>query len=327
MGGGGKFFRCIFSGIWHCATVDRGDLLVVKPSSLGDIVHGLQVLAALKDGLPELRVDWVVRDCFADVVRHCGLVDRVIPFHRGDGLRGLLSCCRAIRAAGPHGAVWDMQGLLRSGLMTFSARAPRKIGRRDSRECASLFYGERVPLPKGKGPFHAVEILMEFLPTFGLARSIRPLNFSTLAAAVPIPDPYAVIAPESSDPKKNWPHYAALADDLRRRLPDWHFVWVGLAGVGVPCQAANCHDLRGKTSLAQLIALIRDCRGVIANDSGCAHLAAAMGRPTLTLFRSTDPVRFAPYPPNAPGHFAARNPPVTFPELERFLNFMGALKF
>jgi ADP-heptose:LPS heptosyltransferase len=215
-----------------------------------------------------------------------------------------------------------MQGLLRSGLMAFCAHSPRKIGRRDSREFASLFYSERIPLPLGSGypSHHAVKILMEFLPTFGLGRSILPLNFPMEAADIS-PIPYVLIAPESSRSKKNWPHYEALTDHLCHRFPHWNFIWVGTVGNRMANWPPNFLDLRGKTSLNQLLGLINSCRGVISNDSGCSHLAAAVNKPILTLFCHTDPARFGPFPPDTPGHFTAYNPPKIFPELEQFLKF------
>ncbi|MDR2030470.1 MAG: glycosyltransferase family 9 protein [Puniceicoccales bacterium] len=298
-------------------------LLVVKPSSLGDVVQALQVVAALKQQRPDLAVDWVVRDCFAEIVQNSGLVDRVFPFHRS--LLGLLSCCRAIHFSEKFFAVWDMQGLLRSGLMTMAAHAGRKIGRSDARELAGLFCRETVPLPKKHPPHHAVEILMEFLPSLGLERAIANLTFTPVASAFAIASPYVLIAPESRVAAKVWPHHRALTDHLCRCHPRWTFVWIGQGRGGGTPQRSNFLDLRGRTSLSQLPALVQNSLGVVANDSGCGHLAAALGRPNLTLFMETDSARFAPYPPGGIGHFVAHNPPPLFVELEQFSNFLQKL--
>ncbi|MDR3117402.1 MAG: glycosyltransferase family 9 protein [Puniceicoccales bacterium] len=297
-------------------------LLVIKPSSLGDVVQALQVVAALKARRTDVAVDWVVRDCFLDLVRASGLVDRIFPFFRESGLRGLLSCCRQIRGAGHFDSVWDMQGLFRSGWMAHRARSDRKIGRRDSREWARLFYTERLSLPRKAVP-HAVEILMEFLPTLAVERSTEFLRPHFASPAQPVPSPYLLIAPESRVAAKNWPHFAALTEKLCRRRPSWRVLWVGQRRSGPAPRADNFCDLRGQTSLERLISLVQGALGVIANDSGCGHLAAALGRPVLSLFVATDPLRFAPYPPAGEGHFFARNPPPSFPELEIFLDYLG----
>jgi len=75
------------------------NLLIIKPSSLGDIVHGLQVAASLKAQRPELRISWIVRDIFEALVRTCEVVDRTYLFQRTEGMRGLLKLMREVRQA------------------------------------------------------------------------------------------------------------------------------------------------------------------------------------------------------------------------------------
>jgi ADP-heptose:LPS heptosyltransferase len=299
-------------------------LLVIKPSSMGDIVHGLQVVAALREQRPDVHVTWVVARAFATVVKASDVAQETIIFHRQNGLCGLISCCRAIRHAGRFGAVWDMQGLLRSGLMTLCARSPRKIGRSDSREGSFLCYGKRIHLPPRRShhPPHAVEILQEFLPTLGAKRSFSPIHFRGEPFDWPGLDrPYVLLAPESRGLGKNWPHYEAMTAELCRGHPRINFLWVGVGNKSVEKLAnfANFTDLQGKTTIGQLLSLIQNSRGVIANDSGCTHLSAAMGRPTLALFTTTDPSQSGPFPLQAPHHFVARNPPIQFAALDRFM--------
>ncbi|MDR1435672.1 MAG: glycosyltransferase family 9 protein [Puniceicoccales bacterium] len=298
---------------------------MVKPSSLGDIVHALQVVAALKRSRPEISVSWVVRDSFAPLVRASGLVDALIKYRRGGfcPLLGLLQCCRRIVASGSYGVVWDMQGLLRSALMGRWARSKRLIGRRDGREFSRLFYGEVVS--EAKSP-HAVDILSQFLPTLSVeAVAMRPIGFAS--EQLPPCGLFAgertiVISPESRGSAKEWKHYGLLTENLCRRFPNYMFAWVGL-GVGghiAPEGFENFFDLRGKTSIGQLTGLIGRCDGVIANDSACMHLAAAMAKPVLGIFLCTDPRRCGPYPLDADGHFVAMAPSsIQFRQLEAFL--------
>jgi ADP-heptose:LPS heptosyltransferase len=297
-------------------------LLVLKPSSLGDIVLGLQVIAELRARRSDLEISWVVRDIFAEVVQRSGLVENSIIYERKRGLGGLWSCCRAIGRSGRYDALWDFQGLLRSALMAKAAHSRRKIGRFDCREGAGFFYGQRVPLPANP---HAAEILAQFLPTLGVPPSVcRPLHFS-----VPDPLPIAddgrlrvLIAPESRGGGKEWPHYDQLTGYLCGRFPDWDFLWLGLRRN--PCPIAekfpNFHDLRGQTSLPQLLGLVERSSATIANDSACLHIAAALRKPVLGIFLRTDPLRYGPYPLADPNHFVAQNPPPLFPELKKFLN-------
>ena len=122
------------------------ELLIIKPSSLGDIVHGLQVAASLKAQVRHLRISWVVREIFAPIVRACTAVDEVFIFERGGGAKGFLRLVKELRRR-RYDWVFDFQGLLRTGLLTARVQADRKVGRSDAREFSGAFYTERVPLP------------------------------------------------------------------------------------------------------------------------------------------------------------------------------------
>src|SRR5580692_269640 len=139
------------------------ELLVIKPSSLGDIVHGLQVATSLKEQRADLRISWIVREMFAPLVRACEAVDRVYVFERMGGAKAFLKLMREVRET-QFDYVFDMQGLLRTGLMTSRARAKHKVGRSDAREWAGLFYDRKIPLPPDGRRSHALEILLQFCP-------------------------------------------------------------------------------------------------------------------------------------------------------------------
>src|ERR1700712_5045289 len=109
------------------------ELLIIKPSSLGDIVHGLQVAASLKAQRDDLRISWVVREIFAPIVRACESIDHIYVFERSGGAKAFLKLVRDLRKT-KFDYVFDFQGLLRTGLMTSRVRAGKKIGRSDARE-------------------------------------------------------------------------------------------------------------------------------------------------------------------------------------------------
>ena len=109
------------------------ELLIIKPSSLGDIVQGLQVATSLKAQRSDLRISWIVREIFAPIVRACEAIDQVYVFDRAGGTKGFLRLMREVRAT-KFDYVFDMQGLLRTGLMTSRVRAKHKVGRSDARE-------------------------------------------------------------------------------------------------------------------------------------------------------------------------------------------------
>src|SRR5947209_17271474 len=139
------------------------ELLIIKPSSLGDIVHGLQVATSLKEQREDLRISWVVREIFAPIVRACEAVDQVYVFERSGGAKGFIRLTKELRKT-KFDYVFDMQGLLRTGLITSRALAKHKVGRSDAREWSGVFYNEKVPLPPEGERSHALEILVPFCP-------------------------------------------------------------------------------------------------------------------------------------------------------------------
>ena len=134
-------------------------ILIVKPSSFGDIIQMLQVvegawLAAEKKSL-HLDIYWIVRDCFADFLKASPYISKLFIFERNNGIAGFFKLIKQIRE-NHYDWVIDGQGLLRSGLMTFFAKAKHKIGRKDAREGSRLFYQKTYQTTQN--PAHAFEI-------------------------------------------------------------------------------------------------------------------------------------------------------------------------
>lgn len=278
------------------------ELLVIKPSSLGDIIHGLVVVESFRQARPDVNVTWVVRDIFMPFVRGCNTVDRTIVFERGGGFAGLRRLYNALKEK-PFDAVWDMQGLLRSGLMTACAVAPRKAGRADYREGAGLFYKEMPLLPSKEKP-HAVEILLEFLPLFGVSPEVRgKVTFKDSAvmtgALAAIAEGSLLLFPNSRRKEKEWWGFEALTHELLLHYPQHKVIWAGDQAAPLPASLLDkpgLVDLRGILPIDALPGLINRSRLVIANDSGPVHLAAAMNKPVLAIFGPTDPALYGPYP-------------------------------
>ncbi len=291
------------------------ELLVIKPSSLGDIVHALQVVASLKAQQPAWRVSWIVRDIFAPLVRASTVVDQVFVFQRHEGARGFLRLMREVRQK-EYDVLFDLQGLLRTGLMTKWARARRKIGRWDAREGSSLFYDEKVPPPPSGRASHAVEILLQFClavqarPELQGDLSFREMERLNLGFMEPRRGLKPVLMfPDSRREEKKWGGFAPLSSLLVREAGR-KVVWAGNAYL--PCKEVfpegTFLNLTGNTSLTSLAAIIAKADWVISNDSGPMHLAAALGIKTLGIFGPTDPRLYGPYPLNRPTNHVIQAP-------------------
>ncbi|MDB6094829.1 MAG: glycosyl transferase family 9 [Verrucomicrobia bacterium] len=292
------------------------ELLIIKPSSLGDIVHGLQVATSLKAQREGLRISWVVRDIFAPIVRACEAIDQVYVFERSAGAKGFLRLMREIRQT-KFDYVFDFQGLLRTGLMTSRTLAKKKIGRTDAREWSGIFYDEKVPLPPEGRRSHAVEILLQFCPVLGAKPELRghlkfgeagTLNLS-FAEGRGGAKPYLMF-PDSRRAEKCWGGFKQLTEMILRENRTRKVIWAG--NNRVPDRnaypAEQFLNLTANTSLVSLPALIKRADWVITNDSGPMHLAAALGVKTLGIFGPTDPRLFGPYPLTAPTNFVVQAP-------------------
>ena len=292
------------------------EILIIKPSSLGDIVHGLQGATSLKAQVSHLRISWVVREIFAPIVRACEAVDRVYVFERNAGAKGFLKLTNELRKT-EFDYVFDMQGLLRTGLMTSRVKATTKVGRSDAREWSGVFYHQRVPLPPAGAGSHALDILLQFCPVLGAQpelqgalkfREVDKLNLSfadSKSGGKPI-----VMFVDSRRAEKCWGGFKQLTELILRADKQRKVVWAGSGYVhdrgGFP--PAQFLNLTGNTSLVSLPALVKRADWVIANDSGPMHLAAALGVRVLGIFGPTDPRLFGPYPLNAPGNVVVQAP-------------------
>ncbi len=291
------------------------ELLIIKPSALRDIVHGLQVAASIKAQKPEWRISWIVRDIFSPLVRACAAVDQVFVFQRHEGPRGFLHTMREVRRQ-EFDVVCDFQGLLRTGLMTKWARGRRKVGRADAREGAGFFYREKVALPPAGRSAHALETLLQFCPVIGAEpRLVGPLRFRDVDRLnLTFMEPRKghrpiLLFPDSGQDNKRWNGFAQLTSLLIREAGR-KVVWAG--SNYLPSRESfpegTFINLTGNTSLTSLPALLSKADWVISNDSGPMHLSAAMGFKTIGLFGPTDPRLTGPYPLKSPTNYAIQAP-------------------
>lgn len=292
------------------------ELLIIKPSSLGDIVHGLQVATSLKAQVKHLRISWVVREIFAPIVRACEAVDQVYVFERNAGAKGFMKLTKELRKK-TFDYVFDMQGLLRTGLMTSRVLATKKVGRSDAREFSGVFYNEKVPLPPNGKNSHALDILLQFCTALAAKPELQgTLKFREVdslhlrfadarGGGKPI-----VMFVDSRRAEKTWGGFKQLTELILRESKTRKVVWAGASyvhdrGSFPPDQFFN---LTGNTSLVSLPALVKRADWVIANDSGPMHLAAALGVRVVGIFGPTDPQLFGPYPLSAPTNFVVQAP-------------------
>lgn len=280
-------------------------ILIVRMSALGDIVHALPVLAALRAAYPEVEVDWLADRKYAGILGFVdGLAERIIG-------RPALSKAVGVMRARHYDVAIDLQGLLKSASMARLSGADRVIGfeQRALRErAAAWFYSETAPVPDD---VHIIHKNLSVLPLLGVtdARVRFPFTIPRSAiadqaaseAAARGANGFALINPGAAWPNKRWPgeRFGAVARHLRdrhglRSLVLWGADEAPLADAVV--HGSSAAAVRApKTNLGDLLALSATASMVVSGDTGPLHIAAAMGAPIVGLYGPTWPERNGPW--------------------------------
>jgi heptosyltransferase-1 len=305
-------------GISDMLSLDRMEarrIALIKPSALGDIVHALPVLTALRVRFPNARITWVVNAAFEALIRnHPDLTD-TLPFDRA-----------AFRKAPWHSAgyalvfatelrnrqfdlVIDLQGLFRSGLMCLATGATRRVGFTTAREGSRYAYTDKIRTPNPR-QMHAVERNWKIAEAIGVGDipkrfhvPVDPLEVTALEAILAgLPRPLLAVAVGAKWVTKRWlpGHFAELMRSFQA-----HFGGTCLFIGTSEDTAATLEvirrlsgpslDFTAKTSLPRLAALLSLCDAMVGNDTGPLHLAAALGRPCIAPYTCTRVKLHGPY--------------------------------
>ncbi|HYB50860.1 MAG TPA: lipopolysaccharide heptosyltransferase I [Burkholderiaceae bacterium] len=278
-------------------------VLIVKISSMGDVVHALPMVSDIARVFPHARIDWVIEEAFADIPRLHPAVARVFPIAlrrwrrellRPGSWRQMLEARRALRKTRYH-TIIDCQGLLKSAAVAWNARGPvTGFGPGVVREpLAALLYRRRVFVDPR---LHAIDRIRRLgAAALGYALEM-PERFGLRlpqAEGEPEAPPFALLLSNASRASKLWPdqHWLMLEQALARRgLQSW-LVWGSHAeheiSVLRAAQMQSAHVLP-KSSIAQIAALAARARIVVGLDTGLTHLAAALGAPTVGIFCDYD---------------------------------------
>lgn len=310
----------------HPAAAHAVNILIVKLSSLGDVVHTLPALNALRRHLPNAQISWLIEPAARDILEGHPALDHLLVWHRRDfetafkagrwltAWRVFNGVRRQLRRE-RYELVIDFQGLFKSGLWVGLARGQRKAGfgrgMERSAEGGHLFLNERVPaLPMD---IHALDRNLKLLEALGIPRGLVEYKFPIGKPArakleeqlndwnIASTDRVAAIHPMTRWPTKLWfgDRFAAVADRLEAD---------GLKVVftGGPADQVSLDDLASRMKspmrrlaseggLKSLAALHERARVVISTDTGPMHIAAAVGTPVVALFGPTAPQRTGPY--------------------------------
>ena len=291
---------------------EEENFLVVRLTALGDILHTLPAVAALRAAHRTVRIDWVVDRKWAPVLEGSSAINEVIPFDRRSLPRAII-CIRKLRQKHYTCAI-DFQGLYKSSVLAFLSGAQRRIGfeRGWAREGgAAVLYTERVT-PVGR---HVAELNYSLAERAGAQRPrvpeypIRAPGGGVASTRARLAergiDKYIVVGPAGSWRAKCWPaeRYGEFCREFENRNALRVIVIHGPGEESIAdevCRtAAPASPVKIATTLEELMGLLAHARCVVAADSGPLHLAAALGTPVVGLYGPTDPARNGPFVPRA----------------------------
>ena len=246
---------------------------------------------------------------YSALVNSSPYVRETIVFSPKAGLGGFLALRRSLKIK-MFDVVWDMAGVLRSGLLTSAVLSNDKWGRADASQGAGFFYKQRIALPTAAGPHHTLDILQAFLRAAGVPQRLYfPME---LKASQPRgwqgffsgdPRTTFVLCTDNATKSNTWPSYNELTAFILGKIPESHVVWTSAekSQPNIVVPAERFLNLTG-CALDEMIALVRQPATFIGTDSGLMHLSAALGNPVLALFGGTEPRRSGPYPLDAAKH-------------------------
>ena len=277
-------------------------ILILKPSSLGDIVHTLPAVALVKRRWPQAHLRWLINPEWAPLLDGNQHVDEAVHFPRGQfrgpaGWARIPGWAKRIAARKAH-LVLDFQGLLRSALIAKLCRADggRIVGLSDAREGARHFYDETVDVSAQP---HAVARYLALVAALGIDTSAPlewPLPQGSAPAGFDDAQPFVLLHPFSRGAGKS-----LTAEDVTefcRALAPRRVVIAGRAETPLP-PLENVTNLLNRTTLGELLWLLRRAAFTVSVDSGPMHLAAALGPRLLSIHTWSDPRKVGPCQPDA----------------------------
>lgn len=295
------------------------NILVVKLGSIGDIIHTLPSLAALRQQFPDARIDWLVETRSRDILLDNPMIDDLLEvdtlswrkrLHLPGTWKAIGSSIQRLRAR-RYDVIFDFQGLIKSGVCAWLARSSRRVGfeLKGLRETlAGVFVNEHVAVPEGRP--HIIDKNLSLLKAVGIETRERkfPLNVSeemivrgeASLDSMGLVD-YVVINPGAGWVTKKWSPelYGELAHQIQRH---WDLKSLVIWGPGEKSAARTVVEnskgaaqLAPQTSLREIIPFLNRSQLFVGGDTGPFHLASALGVSMVGIFGPSDPAQNGPF--------------------------------
>ncbi|HEY0891606.1 MAG TPA: lipopolysaccharide heptosyltransferase I [Cellvibrio sp.] len=280
-------------------------LLIVKTSSLGDVIHNLPIIHDIRTHYPDAEIDWVVEESFADIPKLHPGVNRVIPVALRRWRKAIFSkntwaeikTAKRSIAQQSYDVILDTQGLIKSGLITsFSHGYKHGFDKNSAREpLASHFYQTSHFVARNQHAVARIRALAAL--TFGYATPTDLPNYGIAASAqadLALNSPYVVGLHGTSRDSKLWPvtHWIQLGVELAKLNLQLVLPWASAAEFERAQQIAGAlHNatVLPKQRIAQLATIISQAQAAVGVDTGLSHLSVALSIPTVAIYTDTNP--------------------------------------
>ena len=285
-------------------------VLVVKTSSLGDVVHTLPALTDARRAIPGIQFDWVVEEGFAEIPAWHPAVAQVLSVairrwrkHPLQTLRsGEWRRFKARLGEARYDLVIDAQGLLKSAWLTHHVQAPvAGLDRDSAREpFAARFYDRRYAVPREQHALERVRQLFAQALGYPLPESVADYGLDRAQLAAPGEEPYLLFLHGTTWPSKHWPE--AYWRELAERMSE--FGWAIRLPWGNADEQARAERIASRLpsvsvlprlNLGGIAKVVAGARACVAVDTGLGHLAAALDVPCISLYGPTLPGRVGAY--------------------------------
>jgi heptosyltransferase-1 len=290
-------------------------IAIIKPSALGDIIHSLPVLTALRLRFPQAHITWIINRVYQPLLDGHPHLDATLPFDRGAfrqgwwrGLKTYASFVQQLRGR-QFDLVVDLQGLMRTGLMSVATGARRRVGLSSAREGARWTYSDVLEVVDFQA-IHAVDRYWLVADALGVGAGPKEFHLTIKPGIIAwaerelqdCPRPWMMLAVGSRWVTKRWlpRHFGQLVRQAQETYGGTA-IFVGtndeapLARETANFLGGPFRDLSGNTTLPQLAGVLSLADVMVANDTGPLHLAAALGRPVVAPYTCTKVRLNGPY--------------------------------
>lgn len=297
------------------------NILLIRLSSIGDVLHCTPVARTLRDAYPDAKISWLVGEKSQEILRGNPFLDEIIVWQREQWEQELrkgawcksyanFRCLEQQLKAEQYDLTIDLHGLLLTGLIGWRSGAKKRVGFAKAKEGSPFFYTHRVHTSTR---LQIVQHYLQLLHPLGI-KHYRPQMVMPLTAThyefadklfadynINSTEPVIALNPSTSWPTKCWPaaYFSQLANLLQSKLQA-RIILLGAPGdaqllgkitAGISRPVIN---LAGKTNLKELAAVVQNSHIFIGGDTGPLHIAAAVGTPTISVFGPTEPRVYAP---------------------------------